>query len=132
MTLDDLVVRYSYDAWANEKLFGVVSRLSPEEFTRSITGGWAAIRTTLVHIVSAEWGWVSRCGGKPDRGPRLDPANYATPAAVIDESRRVDGYARAFLARCQAAPQTRMWSGPLNGSIRLHGRHASDQTTADE
>ena len=98
MTAEDIAVRFDYGYWVNAKLFPVISQLTPEEFTRSITGGWASIRTTLVHVMSAEWGWISRCGGRPDRGPKLDPTAFETPTAVIDLGRTVEGYGRTFFA----------------------------------
>ena len=98
MRVDDLVVRYDYGYWANRKLFDVVAQLPADQFTQSVTGGWGSIRTTMVHALSAEWGWTSRCGGRPERPARLDPADYPTAESLIHEWERVEGYVRAFLS----------------------------------
>ena len=63
MTVDDLKRRYDYGYWANERLFAVIAQLTTAEFTRGVAGSLGSIRTTLVHVMSAEWGWIDRCGG---------------------------------------------------------------------
>jgi uncharacterized damage-inducible protein DinB len=97
MTVDDLNRRYDYGYWANQRLFGVVAQLTTEEFTRTIGGSWGSIRNTLVHTMSAEWGWIDRCGG-PRRGPALNADDYPSADSLIRQWTVVEGYVRAFLA----------------------------------
>ncbi len=97
MTVHDLRLSFDYGYWANEKLFRVVSQLTPEEFTRSVAGSYGSVRNTLVHALSTEWGWLDRCGG-PERGPRLEPDAYPTPESLISDCRRVESYMREHLA----------------------------------
>jgi uncharacterized damage-inducible protein DinB len=97
MTVTDLEVLFDYGHWANRKLLQVLSRLMPEQFTRTVDGTHGSIRNTLVHALSAEWGWLSRCGG-PDRGPPLDPADYPTVESLAATWARVETYLREFLA----------------------------------
>lgn len=75
MTVKDLESLYDYGYWANRKLFDVISQLTPEQFTRPVAGSYGSIRNTMVHVLSAEWGWLDRCGG-PERGPALKPGDY--------------------------------------------------------
>jgi uncharacterized damage-inducible protein DinB len=89
---------YGYHYWANRSLLAVVKQLSPEEFTRTIAGSHGSVRNTLVHALSAEWGWLDRCGGRA-RGPKLDPESYPTPSKLIDDWQMVEAYVRDFLAR---------------------------------
>ena len=96
MAISDLQRRYDYSYWANRKLFAVISQLTTEQFTLQVAGSWGSIRNTLVHMMSAEWGWIARCGG-PARGPQLKPEDYPTAAAVIEQWSSVEGYAREFL-----------------------------------
>ena len=56
---------YEYSRWANRQLFAVLGRLTDEEFTRDVAGSYGSVRHTLVHMMSAEVGWVDRCGGPP-------------------------------------------------------------------
>jgi uncharacterized damage-inducible protein DinB len=96
MTVDDLKRRYDYGYWANQRLFGVIARLTPAEFTRDVAGGWGSIRNTLVHTMSAEWGWIDRCGG-PARGPALKADDYPSAESVIRQWSVVEAHVRQFL-----------------------------------
>jgi len=100
MTAKDLERLYDYGYWANEKLFRVISELSPEEFARPVAGSYESIRNTMVHVLSAEWGWLSRCGG-PERGPRLSGADYPTVARLLEAWSKVERYVRAFLSQLE-------------------------------
>jgi uncharacterized damage-inducible protein DinB len=55
------------------------------------------VRNTLVHVLSAEWGWLGRCGG-PERGPALKPEDYPTVESLVRTWRTVEGHVREFLA----------------------------------
>ncbi len=98
MTVKDLLRLYEYGYWANAKLFPVIAQLTPEQFTHAVVGGHGSVRNTIVHVMSAEWGWISRCGG-PERGPALKPADFPTVESVLETWKKVEGYVREFLAR---------------------------------
>ena len=97
MTVKDLERLYDYSYWANKRLFQVVSQLTPEQFTQTVAGSYGSIRNTLVHVLSAEWGWLDRCGG-PGRGPALRPDDYPSVESVVKAWSKVEGYVREFLA----------------------------------
>jgi len=97
MTVADLQRAFDYNYWANEKLFAVLRQLTPEQFTQPVAGSYGSVRNTLVHVMSAEWGWIDRGGGTP-RGPALVATDYPTVEALIDRWRQVESYMRAFLA----------------------------------
>lgn len=97
MIVKDLERLYDYGYWANTKLLGVVSQLTPEEFTRAVAGSYGSVRNTLVHVLSAEWGWLDRCGGHK-RGPALAPDDYPTVDVLVRSWSRVEGYVRDFLS----------------------------------
>jgi len=98
MTIKDLEVLYDYGYWANRKLFDVIAQLTPEQFTQPVAGSYESIRNTMVHVLSAEAGWLDRCGG-PKRGPRLNPADFPTAESVTQACHRVETQVREFLAR---------------------------------
>jgi uncharacterized damage-inducible protein DinB len=100
MTVKDLEDLYDYGYWANKRLLQAVSQLTPEQFTQAVAGSYGSIRNTLVHVLSAEWGWLSRCGG-PERGPALKPTDYPTVESVVLTWGKVEGYVRAFLSKLQ-------------------------------
>jgi uncharacterized damage-inducible protein DinB len=98
MTVKDLENLFDYGYWANKKLFDVISRLTPEQFTKTVDGSHGSIRNTMVHVLSAEWGWLSRCGG-PERGAPLNPADYPTAESVVAAWNKVETYLREFLSK---------------------------------
>jgi uncharacterized damage-inducible protein DinB len=63
MTVKDLEDLFDYNYWANKKLFEVIFQLTPEQFIQTVDGSHGSIRNTMVHMLSAEWGWLGRCGG---------------------------------------------------------------------
>ena len=96
MTVDDLRRLYDYGYWANRKLFQVMEQMAPEQFTQPVAGSYGSIRNTMVHVMSAEWGWLDRCGG-PKRGPQLSADDYPTVAALAEAWTRVERHVRTFL-----------------------------------
>src|SRR4051812_26987994 len=98
MTVKDLQRRFDYGDWANRKLFEVLAKLTPEDFTRDVAGSYGSVRNTLVHMMSAGWGWLDRCGGAP-RGSALKADDYATLESVVETWTRVEVNLRSFLAR---------------------------------
>jgi uncharacterized damage-inducible protein DinB len=97
MTVKDLERLYDYGYWADRRLLHAISQLTPEEFTRAVAGSYESVRNTLVHALSAEWGWLDRCGGR-ERGPRLNPDDYPTMESVVAAWNKVEGYVREFLS----------------------------------
>jgi uncharacterized damage-inducible protein DinB len=97
MTVRDLEVTYDYNCWANGKLFDVIAQLTVEDFTRPVAGSYGSVRNTLVHVLSAEAGWLERCGG-PQRGPRFNADDFPTFESVLEKWTSVEAKWRAFLA----------------------------------
>jgi uncharacterized damage-inducible protein DinB len=139
MTVDDLARLYDYSYWVNRRLFPVVSSLTTEAFTQSIGGSYGSVRNTMVHVLSAEWGWLSRCGG-PERGPALKADDFPTAASVIDTWATVERSMRAFLAALKdddlarmvefalpGLPPRRMAVGGLLQHGAIHGVHHRGQ-----
>jgi uncharacterized damage-inducible protein DinB len=97
MSPKDLEVLFDYGYWANRKLFEVLHQLTREQFTQPISGSYGSIRNTMVHAMSAEWGWLDRCGGAK-RGPALNASSYPTLESLLDRWQWVEQHLREFLA----------------------------------
>jgi uncharacterized damage-inducible protein DinB len=97
MTVKDLERRFDYGYWANARFLAVISQLTPEQFTQNVAGSYGSIRNTLVHMLSAEWGWLDRCGGPP-RGAALKADDFPTLESVVTAWSQVERHLRAFLA----------------------------------
>jgi uncharacterized damage-inducible protein DinB len=129
MRATDLQQLYDYSYSANAKLFVVMNQLTPEQFTQPVAGSYESLRNTLVHILSAEWGWLDRCGGPP-RGEKLKPEDYPTLDSVIVVWARVEAHVRAFLSGLTDEDVTRpvefvIGAGPKQslslGDLMTHG-----------
>lgn len=106
MTVQDLTTLYDYSYWANQKFFAVIQQLPPDAFTQHVAGSYGSLRNTLVHMLSTEWGWLSRCGG-PARPARLVPSDYPDAASLINAWATVEGYVRTFLTALTDADLSR-------------------------
>jgi uncharacterized damage-inducible protein DinB len=139
MTADDLKTTFDYGYWANRKVLEAISQLTPEEFVQPVAGSFGSVRNTMVHILSAEWGWLARCGG-PQRGPQLKAEDYPALESVLEVWNRVEGYVREFLSRLEDEDMPRiiefelppgskraMALGELMQHGALHGIHHRGQ-----
>ena len=139
MTVRNLEELFDYSYWANEKLFEVVAQLTPEEFTKPVAGSYGSVRNTWVHILSAEWGWLDRCGGAR-RGNALIPTDYPTFASLLHQWHLIEGHIREFLRTLKDAdlirvveftlrdgPSLAMPLGQLLHHTVLHGVHHRGQ-----
>jgi uncharacterized damage-inducible protein DinB len=95
--VDEIKRLFAYHYWATHKLLKVVGALTPEEYSREVAGTYGSVRNTLVHTLSAEWGWLDRCGGWP-RGEKLNADQYPTPASLIEQWAKVEAKVNEFLA----------------------------------
>jgi uncharacterized damage-inducible protein DinB len=139
MTVKDLETMFDYSYWANSKLFEVISQLTPELFTQAVAGSYGSVRNTMVHMLSAEWGWLDRCGGAK-RGPALNAADFPTVASVRDKWQQVETHLRGFLRNLRdedlgrvvefalgAGPKQAMPLGALMQHAAVHGVHHRGQ-----
>jgi uncharacterized damage-inducible protein DinB len=139
MTVNNLEVLFDYGYWANKHLFEVLSQLSAGQFTQLVAGSYGSVRNTMVHMLSAEWGWLDRCGGKP-RGTALNPSDYPTVASLVERWQQVEGYVREFLSKLRdeeldrivefalgGGPKQTMRMGELLHHAANHGVHHRGQ-----
>jgi uncharacterized damage-inducible protein DinB len=96
----DLEELFDYSYWANNKLFEVAAQLTPEEFTKPVAGSYGSVRNTLVHVPSAEWGWLDRCGGAR-RGHALTPTDYPTLISLLHQWHQIESHTREFFGTLQ-------------------------------
>jgi uncharacterized damage-inducible protein DinB len=68
----------------------------------------------MVHVLSAEWGWLDRCGG-PARGERLNPVDYPTAESLLETWGKVEMSVREFLSKLADADLRRHAEYTLGG-----------------
>lgn len=79
--MDDIRALYAYTRWANLLFLEAASHLTPEELDRDLKSSFPSVRTTLVHLLGAEWVWLERWLG---RSPTTFPdAAFLTDVASI-------------------------------------------------
>jgi uncharacterized damage-inducible protein DinB len=115
MTVQDLETLFDYGYWANKRLFALLPQLTPEQFAQPLADNHGSIRSTLIHMLSAEWGWLGRCGGCPERGPALDPVHYPTAASLIDAWNQQQSRVGRFLSTLGDADLARPVEFSLGG-----------------
>lgn len=54
---------YDYHNWANQRLWECVIQLDEATFLQDVNFSIGSVRNQLVHIMSAEWIWLSRLSG---------------------------------------------------------------------
>jgi uncharacterized damage-inducible protein DinB len=95
-TVHEISKLFAYNRWANARILDPVSRLTAEEFDRTLGGSFPSIRLTLAHIYAAEWIWLERWHGRSPRG--LPPAQEVpTLEALCEKWRPVEESCRAFV-----------------------------------
>jgi len=66
---------WHYNRWANERTLDAAAALSAADFDRDMGSSFPSVRSTLVHILSAEWIWLRRWKGE---SPSDTPAGWDT------------------------------------------------------
>jgi uncharacterized damage-inducible protein DinB len=117
VTVEDLKTLFDYSYWANDRLCGVLSQLTTEQFTQPVAGSYGSIRNTMVHMLSAEWGGLARCGA-PARGPALNSQDYPTVTSLFERWRHVEACVREFLSTLQDADLGRVVEFAIGGGSR--------------
>ena len=121
MNVDDLLTLFGYDRWANDRLLKAVEQLSTEEFTRRVGGAYDSVRTTLVHIMEVERGWLARCDG--DMGwADLNPDDFPSLESIRDEWKNVGRITHGIISR--------LAEGDLGRVVPYHFENDKPRTAA--
>ena len=86
-----------YHYWAQDRVFGAVEPLSPEQFTRELGNSFPSVRDTLGHIHFGERAWYARWQHEPV--PTPDSVAYPDLDAIRQASKEHETKVRALLAR---------------------------------
>ncbi len=117
---------YDYLVLARQKLLGWVQKLTLEQFAREFPIGHRSARATLVHVASAEWGYVRRLRGEPVPPPGERPfaSSAAQPLAPLEA---------AWAAQAEETRRTLRevddWTRPLVFESVTAGRRRRFRTT---
>ncbi len=80
MTLQEVKMLHAYNAWANNRIFDAVQRLTEEQYKKDMKASHGSIHGTLTHMVGAEKIWLERFIGNPQ--PFLKAEEIASASAL--------------------------------------------------
>ncbi len=66
MTLQEAKQLHGYMAWADNKIFDALAKITADQYMKDLASSHRSIHGTLVHLVAAQRMWVSRWLGSPD------------------------------------------------------------------
>lgn len=79
--LETIRLLFDYTRWADARMHEAVSKLGPDQWTKDLGSSLKSARDTVVHVVSAQWIWISRWKGETPQG-MWNPADFPTPASI--------------------------------------------------
>jgi len=59
---------FDYNRWANQRLLAITATLSPGQLGRDLGNSFPSVHDTLVHMLGAEWIWLTRWKGTSPTG----------------------------------------------------------------
>ena len=94
MDMKTIRLLWDYTKWADARAFEAVSKLAPDAYLKDMGSSMKSVRDTMVHIVSAQWIWLSRWKGT---SPKAMWSAADHPAALPLRERQA-----ALHAECEA------------------------------
>lgn len=98
---------YDYNAWANRRILDTSARLAPEQFLAKVGASFDSVRDTLVHIMAAQWIWLSRWQGASPRA-LLPPEHFPDLEAIQARWDQIEGDTQAFISGLDDARLTQV------------------------
>jgi uncharacterized damage-inducible protein DinB len=89
---------YDYSYWANQRVLAAAESLTGAELTQAQGHSWGTIQGTLLHMMNAEWIWLSRWHGESPKG-FFDPAEFPTLAPIKHRWAELESEMRRFVAQ---------------------------------
>jgi uncharacterized damage-inducible protein DinB len=134
MNADAVRTLYRYSAWATGRLLDRASGLRSDELAKPSGASFVTIRETLVHIMAAQWIWLSRWQGTSPTS-LLDAREFPDVASLrarwdrleAETQRFVAGLTDADLAKVVEYRNTRgeRWAYPLWQQVIHQVNHAT-------
>ncbi len=94
-----LTTLYNYNYWASRRILDSLADIDADQFTvRAPAFGQASLRSILVHIVTAEWIWRSRCQENISPTAMLDEADFPDLTSLMERYQVEEEKMRTYLA----------------------------------
>ncbi len=97
MIREMVATMYRYNTWANDRILDTAAELSADEYRSPGGASFDSVHDTLVHIMGAQWLWLSRWKGTSPTA--LPPAGaFADLGALRRRWAEIEANTQAFLA----------------------------------
>ncbi len=86
---------YDYHYWGRDKILREAEKVSDADFVKVMSKGYSSLRATLVHMIAAEWIWMTRlAGASPNAMMREEdlPTRPAIRARWSEEENKLCAY----------------------------------------
>ncbi|MBI3856288.1 MAG: DinB family protein [Planctomycetes bacterium] len=95
--LETIRLLFDYTRWADARMLEAVAKLAPDAWTKDLGSSLKSARDTVVHVVSAQWIWISRWKGEVPKG-MWTAADYPAPASIREKWEPLAAELAAFVA----------------------------------
>ena len=124
MNTQDILVLYQYNQWANGKILVAARNVTQEQFLADASFPHGGLRSTLTHILFAEWIWRNRWEGTSPT-VRLKPEEFPTLNSLLarwqEEEKKLMEYVEALTdERLAASFQYKNTKGVPKENILWH------------
>ncbi len=98
MNIQDSLLMYDYNYWANKLILAAAEKVTEKQFLAPANFPYGGLRGTLVHIVDAEFGWRNFFQHDNWSAPELKAEEFPTLASVQARADQEEKEMRAYLA----------------------------------
>ena len=96
MNKQDILTLYKYNQWANGKILDAARNITREQFLADASFPHGGLRSTLTHILFAEWIWRNRWEGTSPT-VRIKPEEFPTVEALLQRWQEEENKLMAFV-----------------------------------
>ncbi|NLF52784.1 MAG: hypothetical protein GX577_16780 [Leptolinea sp.] len=89
---------YRYNTWANNRILDTVALLDEDQYRANSNPSFGSVHNTLVHIMSAQWIWLSRWIGSSPKS-HLDPATFSDLNEIRTRWNEIESNTQRFITR---------------------------------
>ena len=97
MNKQDIHTLFTYNLWANSRILDTVAKVSPEQFLAPAHFPHGGLRSTLTHILFAEWIWRTRWTGESP-GRKITPEGFPTFDSLLTRWHKEDQKLLQFIS----------------------------------
>jgi uncharacterized damage-inducible protein DinB len=114
MQLTDITLLYNYNFWANARLLAAAKNVSVEQFLADAEFPYGGLRSTLTHVLEAEYIWRMRFEGQGHLAEEIPPTAFPALEALAKRMREEEQAMRAYLASLHDGDLEKSISYPID------------------